>query len=666
MNNKKFAIFIFTFFLFYSQILFANNKINSNKNLVGVELCDSVFNILKKEKLNPKTQSLLISGENNFPYNIILEKDSSIQNESIDTKNLIIQICMEEFFVAQQEITDICKLIKRSNFSFNIIVAITYGDNQIINKSNKIQGTDVFIKSIFENQNSTAILLNFSENKNQIIANGSKKVSPLWMLKTCYYSYKTQNINQNLSSFILSQIYKFSFLNESPLLQNFLNNNIQSIELSFDNNAINENKVLHVIQYFINNFEQHINEGWDQNFLMIKLFNQYYWLSETSLVIFIIIFTCFILIFLFLHYILNKNVAKKYLFSSRNINHLPFLILLILFFCSNFGSTFFTNLLNFFKIKNSHFYSILFMFSLSYFCIFALYEKTIFFGKQYKEKALDLQATIISFINLITFSLIDITLFPLFLFEFFVFAICYNLKIKKPKLLFFIISILVFAPYAYTLFLNIDIKNITNILVNNSYFAFCLLLVLTPILVLLLRIISFWTKLNKFSFIKAKFIFFGIFISLLVIANLLIQNSNNNNNKLRAKNNQLIKISDLKDSKNKSNIFISYSDETLFEDTVRTLNIEFTQQPVQCDITITSDYKPILYSNNEYNSSSLTTSSFAIPYYPPKKMTFEYGTNSKESFITINAIFEKSDYNYIMQTEKIAIVQNDQIGQIDE
>lgn len=666
MNNKKFAIFIFTFFLFYSQILFANNKINSYKNIVGVELCDSVFNILKKEKLNPKTQSLLISGENNFPYNIILEKDSSIQNESIDTKNLIIQICMEDFFVAQQEITDICKLIKKSNFSFNIIVAITYGDNQIINKSNKIQGTDVFIKSIFENQNSTAILLNFSENKNQIIANGSKKVSPLWMLKTCYYSYKTQNINQNLSSFILSQIYKFSFLNESPLLQTFLNNNIQSIELSFDNNAINENKVLHVIQYFINNFEQHINEGWDQNFLMIKLFNQYYWLSETSLVIFIIIFTCFILIFLFLHYILNKNVAKKYLFSSRNINHLPFLILLILFLCSTFGSTFFTNLLNFFKIKNSHFYSILFMFSLSYFCIFALYEKTIFFGKQYKEKALDLQATIISFINLITFSLIDITLFPLFLFEFFVFAICYNLKIKKQKLLFFIISILVFAPYAYTLFLNIDIKNITNILVNNSYFAFCLLLVLTPILVLLLRIISFWTKLNKFSFIKAKFIFFGIFISLLVIANLLIQNSNNNNNKLRAKNNQLIKISDINDSKNKSNIFISYSDETLFEDTVRTLNIEFTQQPVQCDITVTSDYKPILYSNNEYNSSSLTTSSFAIPYYPPKKMTFEYGTNSKESFITINAIFEKSDYNYIMQTEKIAIVQNDQIGQIDE
>ena len=177
---------------------------------------------------------------------------------------------MKDFFVAQQEITDICKLIKRSNFSFNIIVAITYGDNQIINKSNKIQGTDVFIKSVFENQNSTAILLNFSENKNQITANGSKKVSPLWMLKTCYYSYKTQNINQNLSSFILSQIYKFSFLNESPLLQTFLNNNIQSIELSFDNNAINENKVLHVIQYFINNFEQHINEGWDQNFLMIN------------------------------------------------------------------------------------------------------------------------------------------------------------------------------------------------------------------------------------------------------------------------------------------------------------------------------------------------------------------------------------------------------------
>ena len=126
MIFKKLAISFFTLFIFYPQFLFANQLSDYKQNLYGVELCDKVYETLKNENLHPKTQSLLISGDNVFSYNIILEKESILKQNPIDTKNLLIQICMEDFFVAQQEIIDICKLIKKSNFPFNITPSVIF------------------------------------------------------------------------------------------------------------------------------------------------------------------------------------------------------------------------------------------------------------------------------------------------------------------------------------------------------------------------------------------------------------------------------------------------------------------------------------------------------------------------------------------------------------
>ena len=107
--------------------------------------------------------------------------------------------------------------------------------------------------------------------------------------------------------------------------------------------------------------------------------------------------------------------------------------------------------------------------------------------------------------------------------------------------------------------------------------------------------------------------------------------------------------------KNISYIDFSYSDEKVFEDLVRTISVDFLQQPVQCVITVSALKNPILYSNNEYISSKIEQATFLIPYYPPKQMIFEYGTKNLESLITITAIFKDSDYNYTMQTRNVQI-----------
>ena len=90
------------------------------------------------------------------------------------------------------------------------------------------------------------------------------------------------------------------------------------------------------------------------------------------------------------------------------------------------------------------------------------------------------------------------------------------------------------------------------------------------------------------------------------------------------------------------------------------INIDFEKQPVQCNVSVSSAKNPILYSNNQYISEKSGDAIFLIPYYPPKELTFEYGTKNEESDITITAIFEKSDYNYVMQTKKIHIGTTDE------
>ena len=63
----------------FSSLAFANN----NKS-TGIELCGEVHSFLKKNGFSPISQSLVVSGENAFPYNIIVtfspEQNTSPEN----------------------------------------------------------------------------------------------------------------------------------------------------------------------------------------------------------------------------------------------------------------------------------------------------------------------------------------------------------------------------------------------------------------------------------------------------------------------------------------------------------------------------------------------------------------------------------------------------------
>lgn len=656
MKTKK-LLLVFLFF-FLVCLLYSNTthtKINNNNSepLYGINLCNAVFSKLNKENLSPTTQSLIVGGENAFPYNIILfypaNNQTTLTDSSENNQNLVLQICMEDFFKAEETIINLAKFINTNNFSFNTYILISYGDRQIITKENMIFGSNVFLSSLFNSESSVAVLLNLNTEKNEIISYSNSEISPMWMIKFFYNAFFEQDISKNLESFYISQVFKYSFLTSHKLLSTFMNNGIQSIQLDFNYEAINSGKTETILTDFIQNFSKNYNNQWNQNFLMIKLFNKFFWISETPLVNLIIIVSCIILFLLFFYFVTNKNVAKKFLFSEKNIWYFPAIYIFLMIFCHFLGTNIFYEFIKSTTSENKFLYLIFFNFTFVFLSFFSFAKIKIQFSKKYyKEKALDLQALILSFANLIIFSLVDITLYPIFLLEFFIFLICYKRKNKGSKFIYLLLAILIFLPYVYTFSINLNLKNWEQIIIYNKNFTLCLILIFAPIVILLFRIFSYWVRQKNFKFEKTSLLFYVIVIFLIYSSSEIFKL---NTKKIETK--PKITIHSLE--KNISYIDFSYSDEKVFEDIVRTISVDFLQQPVQCVITVSSSKNPILYSNNEYISSKIEQATFLIPYYPPKQMIFEYGTKNLESLITITAIFKDSDYNYTMQTRNIQI-----------
>ena len=86
LNYKKMKlrrILCYILIFLFSTLVYAQNK-----EPAGIELCSEVHSFLKKNGFSPWTQNLVTSGENTFPYNIIVTF-SSEQNTSPENLLLV-------------------------------------------------------------------------------------------------------------------------------------------------------------------------------------------------------------------------------------------------------------------------------------------------------------------------------------------------------------------------------------------------------------------------------------------------------------------------------------------------------------------------------------------------------------------------------------------------
>ena len=92
---------------------------------VGIELSSEVHTFLKQNGFSPSAQSLVVSGENTFPYNIIV---TFAPEQNSSPENLLLIFFQEDVPQNQQVIKEALNKIREANYPFTVTALFAYGE----------------------------------------------------------------------------------------------------------------------------------------------------------------------------------------------------------------------------------------------------------------------------------------------------------------------------------------------------------------------------------------------------------------------------------------------------------------------------------------------------------------------------------------------------------
>ncbi len=614
--------------------------------LFGQSLSNSVFKSLKSNHFSPKTQSLVISGQNDFPYNVFVEKKASQET----SKNLVLIFFQEDYQKNNTLILNSIKKLYEREYDFNLKVLFTYGDNQNVEKQGMVFGNQAFIETVNTNEDYTVIIFDLSGDKNTISSNSKGHTSPSWLIKNEYNALLNSDLKSNLPFLYISQLFKFDFFYER-ILTDFFDADIPAIKVSFKEDMDSLEDYTNVIVNSVDLYSNTQHREWDNHFLMIRFFGRYINLTET-VTLKIIIFIIFSwLLFIFTLIFINNNLKQFAWQRVKKILHVVPLTFTISLLSIYFGR------LIFYYLKRpqsyaSQIYCLLsFQFIVTIFLLSIFYLFVLTYNKTFEARSVDYLILLCSFINQSIFILVDISLFPIFMFICVISILPLITKNNKLHIFLFIIMILPYIPYAHYMVTYSELAGLSNFLINNKLVPLVFALILNPLMLLYFRVLTF-IKTHSKNF-SHQLIGVGaavLSISLLVFTITIIRVP-----QLKKRESKKEKI--VYEKSNEDVISISYKDREVFDEIIRTLYIKIDKEAIQCDVSINSQSgNPILYTDNAYEVNTQNSIFFKIPCNPPQEMTFSYGCNKKPSLITITAIFDAGEKNrYKMVRKSISI-----------
>ena len=634
MNLAKKILFSVVFLLIFIT------PVHSQYIPEGTELCDNVFNILKYKGLEPAAQNLVPNVNNSFPYNIIL----SNKNNNDSSENLIFIFKMEEIWKYKDILLATADKLKTE--TFNSTILISYTEDSFSPIEFNIKGSEIFLNSLNTNDNNYVFLINLTADHNEFITGSKGITSPAWMIQNTFSAYTKEKLNKDIPFYYLSQISKYKFLDIEPLAF-FLTNNIPAIELNFkteyqttyESISTIKNVILDVIDNYITN-ESRIN---DYHSLMIRMFKKTLWFSEYSIVQSIIIIIFIVLLFTFIISFINANLRNQaWKKIKTNWHVLPStLALTILGF---FGSKYFYIFLS--KVTGFHhsaFGIVVFQIILSSILVSIFYLLELFYLKNYGERSIDFLIFITTVINLILFTIVDISLFPIFLTIAFFAFISLVFRNNITHILLFIFMLITFIPYVFYLYNYCDSETLSNFLTTDNFTCIFIPLILLPIHLMLLRI---YTATKK-HFTK-KWVFIVIVSSTFILISLFFYLMNQIFLSDKSTNTTEITLIENKDKKAE----ISYSDRIVFGEIIRYVTIECDDNPTYIEFVIFADeVNPVLYSDNKYQNLSWNTVQFSIPKNPPEKLNFSYGAEKSNSILQIKVYYQEPNTNVYSVSE---------------
>lgn len=611
---------------------------SNNKRAAGIELCSQVHTFLKKNGFSPSTQSLVVSGENTFPYNIIV---TFAPEQNTSPENLILVFFQEDIPDNQEIILKTLSDIRDKAYPFTITALFAYGEKQLLEKADMIYGTQVYLESLNTNLSYTAVIFDLECGKNEIETTAERLSSPPLLIKNAMNIYKSNDIEINYPKIILSQLSSYNFIS-SPVLARFFSYEIPAIKLSLGN--ISEEKDLesktkiNVISNFVELFSKNADTSWEHHFLIIKLFGSYHTVSE-KMILHIVIPTIFLwILFIFILIFVNRRLKKHTWYTIGKIWwSVPLTYILIT--CGFFlGGILFRNISADATYATKIYGRLIFQISISLLLTLSAYLIILTLNNAFTERAVDYLLVISCFINQSLFILADISLSPIFIIICLLSLLALTVKNNYLHFALFLLMILPLVPYANRMINTATLKYLSDYLSTKKTIDFIIPLVIYPIFIVLFRIITWIRSSSK----KINYVIISTIIIFTVITASLSLLGFIRTKSLNKKQTQPYEI---KINPNGSQLIqLSVKDRNVFDDIIRTVDVSLEKDCIICDILITTDnLNPVLYSDNDYTNPSVNQARFSIPNNPPKEMSFRYGAAKVPCKITVSAVYRDDD-----------------------
>ena len=639
--------------LFYILIfLFCSLASAQNKRPSGIELCSEVHSFLKKNGFSPSSQSLVVSGENTFPYNIIV---TFTPEQNTSPENLLLVFFQEDIPNNQKIVSEALKQIREAKYPFTITALFAYGEKQKIEKADMIYGTDVFISSLNTNLAYSAVIFDLESSKNEIETTAKGLSSPPLLIKNSMNLFTSNGIGNELPPFILSQLSSYKFIS-SRILEGFFDFDIPAIKLTMGNiNAEQkESTCVNIITDFIELFSKTSDFSWEHHFLIIRMFGTYHIVSE-RMILRIVTPTIFLwIIFIFLLIFVNRRLQRHTWSTIGKIWWSVPLTYLLLVACFATSSFFYNNIFQNFSYAGKIYGHLIFQISYSLFVVLAFYILILTLNYHFDERAVDYLLVISCFVNQSLFILADISLSPIFIVICLLSLVALTVKNNYLHVAIFLLMILPLIPYGNRMISAAELRELSDFLAKSKNVNIIIPLVLYPVYIVLFRIItSVRTNRKKIRYVIISSVSAFILISGVLTAFGLIRCSRLNKNQIKSPEIQFSALGN-------ELISLSASDKDIFDDTIRTVNVSINEDCLLCDFLITTeDINPVLYSDNDYTNPSSNTARFRIPDNPPREMTFRYGAAKTPCRITVSAIINgQTEDDFLFITKSLEIGEN--------
>lgn len=618
--------------IFHCTYIFGQDNSIQHSEPEGISLCDQVFSTLKKAKCKPGVQPLVSSGENEFPYNILLSTEKKDSNDQI-----IFTFNIEDAYKNLDLIIDLENQLKEKDFNSTIL--LVYGNKQSFIRYPGINGTNVFINSLDTNQNNIAYNISFGDKKSSVISGTRGFTSPAWMITQVYNAFRENETDFDFPFIYISQLSKLRFATDR-VLSTFLMNDIPSVTINFNESLKESEKLNSILSYFINDFEDSKDTINDYHSLMIHFPGSTIWFSEQRIIIILIFIVLLTMGYIFILSYINfnkKNVSWVELKNSWYTLPITFLLSLAGFYAGKgIYSLIYNN-----RINNSSVFSLIIIqmvLAVAFVSLFFLLEMFLL-KKRYSGKSVDLLTLLITFLNQFIFCFADVSLFPIFFIIFIGAAIA---LFFKKNWIYIVLLILMFGSlciYAGFLVNSSNASTLKMFFYTSKLLPFIMTLLLMPAYMLWLRILTTITAHFTLKRVSAIIIGAAYAVSLIFFAVL-----NEVIYKKLEKNVSWAKILPVNDRDEINSI--EYKDSYIFGELIRNITFTSTEEPQIVKISIEGkNSMPVLYSEYDFTIESNRRASVSIPFCPGKSISFRYGADNTASEIKAEAIYKSDNSN---------------------